>query len=324
MSILRYQNGGNVTQDPLVGQPTGYQGALAEFAGDYVTDFLGKGRALADQDYQAYTGPLTAGQSQLQDTAFAGLGNLVVPTTEQMSFTPGTFSAMEAPTATADAPTAGGTNVNQYMNPYLSAVLQPQLAEARRQSEISRLADEGRLTQAGAFGGSRQAVMDLERENILNRNLAELTGQGYAQAFQQGRDQFNLEQQRQQTATDAARRFGLESLAAQAGAGRTQRDIEQAGILADREQFEEERDFPYKQLQYQRSLLQGLPIAARSYSVTQPSGLSALLGSTGDVSSLIQSLFGLGGTEKKDDSGSGMTAEEIADFIAKRDAGGAA
>ena len=63
MSILRYQNGGDVTQDPLVGQQTGYQGALAEFAGDYVTDFLGKGRALADQGYQAYTGPLTAGQS---------------------------------------------------------------------------------------------------------------------------------------------------------------------------------------------------------------------------------------------------------------------
>ena len=301
MSILRYQTGG-VTQDPSVGQQTGYQGELSEFAGEYVTDFLGKGRALADQPYQAYTGPLTAGQSQLQDTAFSGLGNLVVPTTEQMSFTPGTFSATDAPTATGTAPTAGGTNVNQYMNPYLSAVLQPQLAEARRQSEISRLADQGRLTGAGAFGGSRQAIMDLERENILNRNLAELTGKGYAQAFQQGRDQFNLEQGRQQTATDAARRFGLEALAAQAGAGRTQRDIEQAGILADRAQFEEERDFPYKQLQYQRSLLQGLPVAARAYSVTQPSGLSALLGSTGDVSSLIQSLFGLGGGGSNDKS----------------------
>jgi hypothetical protein len=306
MSILKYQTGG-VAQDPRVGQTTGYQGALAEFAGDYVTDFLGKGRALADQPYQAYTGPLTAGQSQLQDTAFSGLGNLVVPTTEQMSFTPGTFSATDAPAAPAAgaagaAPTAGGTNVNQYMNPYLSAVLQPQLAEARRQAEISRQAEAGKYTRAGAFGGSRQALADLERDAILNRTLADITGKGYAAAFQQGRDQFNIEQGRQQTATDAARRFGLEALAAQSGAGRTQREIEQAGILADRAQFEEERDFPYKQVQYQRSLLQDLPIAARSYSVTQPSGLSALLGSTGDVSSLIQSLFGLGGKEEKDTS----------------------
>ena len=294
MSILKYQTGG-VAQDPLVGQKTGYQGALAEFAGEYVTDFLGKGRALADHPYQAYTGPLTAGQSQLQDTAFAGLGNLVVPTTEQMSFTPGTFSATNAPAITGDAPTAGGTTVSQYMNPYLSAVLQPQLEEARRQAEISRQDEAARYTRAGAFGGSRQALADLERDAALSRTLADITGRGYAQAFQQGRDQFNVEQGRQQTATDAARRFGLEALAAQVGAGRTQRDIEQAGILADRKQFEEERDFPYKQLQYQRSLLQGLPIAARAYSVTQPSGLSALLGNVGDVSSLIQSLFNLGG-----------------------------
>ena len=304
MSILKYQTGG-VAQDPLVGQQTGYQGALAEFAGEYVTDFLGKGRALADQPYQAYTGPLTAGQSQLQDTAFAGLGNLVVPTTEQMSFTPGTFSATDAPAITDDVPTAGGTTVSQYMNPYLSAVLQPQLEEARRQAEISRQDEAARYTRAGAFGGSRQALADLERDAALNRTLADITGRGYAQAFQQGRDQFNVEQGRQQTATDAARRFGLEALAAQVGAGRTQRDIEQAGILADRKQFEEERDFPYKQLQYQRSLLQGLPIAARSYSVTQPSGLSALLGNVGDVSSLIQSLFNLGGG-----SGDGSGTEE--------------
>jgi hypothetical protein len=295
MSILRYQTGGDVTQDPMVGKPTGSTGVLAEYAGEYVSDMLGKGRALADQGYQTYTGPLTAGTSALQDTAFQGIGNLTVPTTEQMSFTPGTFSATGAPAATGDAPTAGGSVSNQYMNPYLSAVLQPQLAEARRQSEISRLADQSRLTQAGAFGGSRQALMDLERDNILNRNLADITGQGYAQAFQQGRDQFNIEQGRGQTALDAARRYGLEALAAQQGAGAAQRAIEQQGIEADYSQFREERDYPYKQLQYQKSLLQGLPVTAQSYSYTQPSGLSALLGSAGDVSSLISSLFGLGG-----------------------------
>ena len=77
--------------------------------------------------------------------------------------------------------------------------------------------------------------------------------------------------------------------------------------MADRAQFEEERDFPYKQLQYQRSLLQGLPIAAQSYSYTQPSGLAALLGAGGDYSALIASLFpGLfGGGDDKEEGGSG-------------------
>ena len=49
--------------------------------------------------------------------------------------------------------------------------------------------------------------------------------------------------------------------------GATQRGIESEGITADRLQFEEERDFPYKQVQYMQSLLQGLPIEAQSYSL---------------------------------------------------------
>ena len=316
MSILGYQSGGTagsgVGQDPSVGDKTGYQGALAEFAGEYVSDMLGKGRALAEQPYEAYTGPLTAGPSALQTKAFQGVGNLALPTdasgaSAMGTFTPGTFSATGAPDPTGDAPTAGGSIANQYMNPYLSAVLQPQLEEARRQAEISRQAESGRFTRAGAFGGSRQALADLERDAILNRNLADITGKGYAQAFESARKQFNLEQDRERQAQDMANKFGFDVLGAQARAGEVQRGIEKEGILADRAQFEEERDFPYKQLQYQRSLLQGLPIAAQSYSYTQPSGLAALLGSGGDYTGILASLFpGLfGGGEDKEEGDSG-------------------
>ena len=37
---------------------------------------LGKTRALADKPYSAYTGPLTAGASGLQNQAFGGYGTL--------------------------------------------------------------------------------------------------------------------------------------------------------------------------------------------------------------------------------------------------------
>ena len=332
MSILGYQSGGTagsgVGQDPSVGDKTGYQGALAEFAGEYVSDMLGKGRALAEQPYTAYTGPLTAGPSALQTKSFQGVGNLAAPTESMGTFTPGTFSATGAPDPTGDAPTAGGSIANQYMNPYLSAVLQPQLEEARRQAEISRQAESGRFTRAGAFGGSRQALADLERDAILNRNLADITGKGYAQAFESARKQFNLEQDREKAAQEMANRFGFDVLGAQARAGEVERGIEKEGILADRAQFEEERDFPYKQLQYQKSLLGGLPIAARSYSVTQPSGFSALAGGAGDISTFLKSIFGLGGGGDDPDPDTGifdsegnpinfsnMTEEEIKNYI---------
>ena len=59
-----------------VGQPAGTSGSLAEWSGEYVTDMLGKTRALADKPYQAYGGPLTAGASGLQNQAFGGYGAL--------------------------------------------------------------------------------------------------------------------------------------------------------------------------------------------------------------------------------------------------------
>ena len=68
-----FQEGGDVNKpvtvpiDKDVGEVAGVSGALAEFAGDYVTDMLGRGEALSQQPYQAYTGPLTAGTSGLQD-----------------------------------------------------------------------------------------------------------------------------------------------------------------------------------------------------------------------------------------------------------------
>jgi hypothetical protein len=52
---------------------------LSEWSGPYVTDMLGKAQAIADEPYQVYQGPMTAGQSGLQSKVFQGLGNLSFP-----------------------------------------------------------------------------------------------------------------------------------------------------------------------------------------------------------------------------------------------------
>ena len=179
----------------------------------------------------------------------------------------------------------------QYMNPYVNAALQPQLDELRRQSEISRVQQAGRLTQAGAYGGSRQALADVELSRGMLANMANVTGQGYNQAYQQAQSQFNTEQQQGQQSQNFANQFGLQALANQIQAGQLERNIEQEGITADRLQFEEERDFPYKQVQYQQSLLQGLPIAAQSYNYAQPSALSDFLSGSGGVYDLLGKVF---------------------------------
>lgn len=273
---------GTTTSDPLAGQQTGTESSLSNWAGPYVTEMLGRGWAAADQPYQAYTGPLTAGPSAAESAAFEGIAGLTIPTDQMGAYVPQTF--------TADA-------ASQYMNPYLMAALQPQIDEARRQAEIQRVADAGRLTRAGAFGGSRQAIMESELNRNLLTNLAGITGTGYATAYDKAMQQFNTEQGREMEAQTAANTYGLAALTKQAELGGIQRGVEQAGIDADRLQFEEERDFPYKQVQYMQSLLQGLPIAAQSYSYMQPSELSQVLSGAGGIEELFNLFTGGGGTE---------------------------
>ena len=167
------------------------------------------------------------------------------------------------------------------MNPYLQQALQPQIDEARRQSDIERTRAAGKLTRAGAFGGSRQAIMDSENQRNLLQNLAGITGAGYRDAFDKAAGQFNVEQDRGQSAQTAANTFGLAALQKQADLGAAQRAIESEGIDADYAQFREERDFPYKQVQYMQSLLQGLPLETQSYTYAQPSSLSSAFGTAG-------------------------------------------
>jgi hypothetical protein len=137
---------------------TGMSSSLSPWAGPYVTEMLGRGAALASMPYQAYMGPLTAGESQLQQQAFTGLGSLNIPT-GQMDYTPQSFTEQGI--------------AGQYMSPYLQAALEPQLAAAQRQADIAQQGLQSQYSQAGAYGGGRQAVAEAElQRGLLDRMAA--------------------------------------------------------------------------------------------------------------------------------------------------------
>jgi hypothetical protein len=268
-----------------------------------VTDMLGKGAALADMPYQPYMGPLTAGQSTLQDTAFQGLANLSVPTAAQTSFDPMSFTGAGYAAPTAAQAVAGemgaytpasGDVMQQYMTPYLQGALQPQYAAAQRQADIAAQKLQSQYGKAGAYGGSRQGVAEAELQRGLLDRMSGITGQGYQDAFTAAQNQFNAEQQRQMQAARQAQTYGLETLGAQRLGGAEQRAIEGQGIAADIAQFTEERDYPYKQVQYQQSLLQGLPISTQDYQYAEPSTLSNVMSGAGGILGLLDTmgLFG--------------------------------
>ena len=234
------------TVNPATGQPAlASESSLSKYAGPYVTEMLGRGQALGSEAYNAYTGPLTAGASDL-------------PTSQMGTFAPSQFTAQ---------------NAADYMNPYLTAALQPQIDEARRQSEIDRIANNSRLTQSGAFGGSRQAIMDSENQRNLQQNLAGITGAGYSDAYDKAMNQYNVEQGREQAAQGETNKYGLAAIQKLYDMGSQKRGIESEGVAADMAQFKEERDYPYKQVQYMQSLLQDLPIGTTSTIYQQPTAM---------------------------------------------------
>jgi hypothetical protein len=176
------------------------------------------------------------------------------------------------------------------MTPYLQAALDPQYAAARREAEISAQKLQSQYGKAGAYGGSRQGVAEAELQRGLLDRMSDITGRGYNEAFTQAQNQFNTEQNRQMQAAQQASRLGLDVLGAQRTGGTEQRNIDQAGIAADLAQFEFERDYPQRQVQFMQSLLQGLPLETQAYNYSSTSPLQTISSGTSDILSILRDL----------------------------------
>jgi hypothetical protein len=285
--LAHYAAGGAIAfaAGDVVPASTSSSDTLSEWAGPQVSGMLSKGFAASNAPYQAYTGPLAAGASDLQNQAFAGASDLASTGYTPTQFTTGTFDTAAA---------------NKYMNPYINASLDPQLKELQRQSQINNMTNAGKLTQAGAFGGSRQAILTGEENRNLLDKSQDLIGTGYNTAYNNAMNQFNTEQGRgmdAQKASEASRvygaDYGLKSVQNLADLGAQQRNITGEGIAADKTQFETERDNPLKMAQYQKDLLTGLPITTQNKNINT-SDMATYLGNINNLKGLRDALAGLG------------------------------
>ena len=302
------------TAAPAVGVTTS-QG-LSDWAAPYITNYLGQAQALSQQPYEAFQGPLTAGTSPLQSQAFQGIAGLAIPD----SMTQAQQTAGDVATKAGNmtySPVSGtfdAQQAQQYMNPYLQAALQPQLEELRRQSQINFQPTMTKLTQAGGYGGSRQAILEAEANRNLLQEQNKTVGQGYASAYDKAMAQFNAEQDRKAREAQFGASYGLDALGRQlsaaqaqgalgadqlgqqranlemlARAGAEQRGIEQQGLTADYEEFTKQKQFPYQQVQFLRDMITGLPAASVSSTQNAPTGIAALISAAGGIDQLLKS-----------------------------------
>jgi len=254
----------------------------------YIRDMLSTGWGLAKLPYQPFTGERFAPTSDLQQQAFAGYQGLGAYQPGQFSagfnYQPGQFSTGLGPVG----------SVQDYMNPFIQNVVDIQAREARRQADISRQAEQARLAQAGAYGGSRQAIMEAERQRNLGEQIGDIQAKGLMAAYEQAQKQrlgeatLGLEGQRlgelsRQFGAEGGAKFGLEAqrlgeisrqfgaeqglktLADQLKAGTVQRGIAQEPLDFGYKEFQESLNQPYKGLATMQSLLEGMPVRANPY-----------------------------------------------------------
>ncbi|MEN6403889.1 MAG: hypothetical protein ABFD94_18240, partial [Armatimonadia bacterium] len=185
------------------------------------------------------------------------------------------------------------------MSPYMQAVVNSQLTAAQREADIAATTRAGAATRAGAFGGSRQAIMEAEAQRALAGQKADIQAAGLQKAFADAQAQFNTEaalrEQSRQFGTSAALQgAGQATGAAQAlGAlGQTQfgqqMDItqglgyagalrqaqEQAGLDVAYQDFLAAQKYPYEQLSWLQGITAGAPHSTTQTSSTRTTGVT--------------------------------------------------
>lgn len=278
---------------------------------------LAKTEALtSDRPYQSYASWATsqgldptqvAGATGLQNMSYQGAQNLQPSGTLGTAQSIAGMAGLGALGTSYDPYRTGQFNpytAAQYMSPFAMNALAPQLREASRQSEMQRNMEQARAVGQGAFGGSRSAIVEAERQRNLGILQGDIIDRGMQQAFQQAQQQFNTEQQLREQSRQYGAGLGLQGLqTALQGAGQLgnlgaqefvqqkdvlnlqnmlgtqQQQLDQARINALMQNYAAEQRYPYQQLEFMSNVLRGTPMGTVSSMYSpQPSTASQLIG----------------------------------------------
>ena len=276
------------------------QTSIPEYAKPYVEKMLGKTEALTNAPYQSYQGERIAGFTPMQQQAQQGMANLgpaqQLGTATQLAGIGGlgSLGAGQQFAQQATNPYA----MQAYMSPYIENALQPQMREAARQSGIQGQQNQAQAVQQGAFGGSRSAIVEAERQRNLAQQQGDIYGRGMQSAFEQARQaqQFGADLglrgygQAGQMASTLGQlgqtQFGQQKdiIQGQASMGAQQQALEQQRLQQQYSDFAAQRQNPYQQLSFMSDMLRGLPLSQYSQTMyqqpTSPLATAAGLGMT--------------------------------------------
>jgi hypothetical protein len=239
----------------------------------FIEDIFGKAQAIQEQrteeGFPAFPGALQAEFDPAQTRAFEAIEEIPGRTA------PFFDRATEFAETAALAPTDPAEQA-AFMNPFLRNVVDIEKREAERIADVQKQQADAQAVQAGAFGGSRPAIIEAERQRNLNQQLGDIEARGLAAAFQDAQSRIAQQRQREAGAATQLASLGaaipaqqLKELGALSGVGAARQTQGQRGIDLARQEFEAEEAFPLQTLQEFQSILRGFPIAPTRTTSTQ-------------------------------------------------------
>lgn len=261
-------------------QQTVTQTNVPEYAEPYMKRLLQRGETESKRAYEPYQGQRIVPTSDATKAGWSAIENLgpgITGLPQAQQATQGAMAGAQGiagmtPFNFSGPGTYLGDTVNQYMSPYMQNVVDVEKARAQLDFDRAQAGRDAQAVQAGAFGGSRQAVVDGMAQEELSRRLGEIQAQGQQQAFSEGSRLFEADRAARMGTEQmmAADRLGIGQLGlegygmsgmladqlASLGGAERQAAIEQAGLLQDVGAAREANQQQFRDLAYQDFLKQ--------------------------------------------------------------------
>lgn len=181
-------------------------------------------------------------------------------------------------------------NLQGYMNPYTSEVVDRSLGKERQAYEAEKASLQGGSALRGAFGGSRQALLETGLKQKHLETVGDITTSGYKDAFDKASQLWQADNTRKLQVSDALRQVGgdvsrlnSQQISDLVATGQTDRLLKQAEMDFDYGQFIENRDWDVTNLQPLISTLASVPHSSTQTTKQSGGALGTILGAAATV-----------------------------------------
>lgn len=189
----------------------------------------------------------------------------------------------------------GLAQAQQYMSPYMQAVIDAQQRGAIESARQAQLGGNLAAARQGTYGGARQAILQAQRESGLRQQLGDIQAQGLQSAYQQAQEQFQRDRAARQAAEQANLQGQLQGASGLAGLAQTfgglgtqqlagqlditktlgaygdlQRGITQQEMDAEKAYRTGQSEFGLQQVGELSNLLRGIPMTSQTQTTTTP------------------------------------------------------